>query len=277
MDYKQHIAIAVEYMEDNLTQDISLSDCARACGYSEYHFLRIFREVTGLTPADYIRKRRLTEIAKRICGEDEHISDLAFAYGFNSKENFIRAFKSEHHILPTEYRQALNSLKLYERFTSISVTLSVTPEILNIDSFTLTVYRSDEPYPPHFWNRYNARNLSKRLSGGRTFADYGVSIYNCHEKRLYYYIGIRSEQASGDTSGTDDLLVDGGLYAVFHTPKTTHENFVNTIHRTWHYINAVWLPESRYEFNGNSSFETYIEESRMFSESIFIPIKEVKK
>jgi AraC family transcriptional regulator len=110
MDYKEHIAKAVEYIEENLTNEIDLAACAKACGYSKYYFLRAFKEVAGITPIDYIRKRRLSEIAKRICEGDEYISEIAFAYGFNSKENFTRAFKDEYHILPTEYKQVQNSL-----------------------------------------------------------------------------------------------------------------------------------------------------------------------
>lgn len=71
------------------------------------------KEATGLTPADYIRKRRLTEIIKHM-QQDVPISEIAFKYGFNSKKNFTRAFITEHHISPTEYKSALNSLKLYE-------------------------------------------------------------------------------------------------------------------------------------------------------------------
>jgi AraC family transcriptional regulator len=38
--------------------------------------------------------------------QDIPVSEMAFEYGFNSKENFTRAFISEHHILPTEYSKA---------------------------------------------------------------------------------------------------------------------------------------------------------------------------
>ena len=44
MDYKEHIAKAVEYIEENLTNEINLTACAKVCGYSEYHFLRVFKE-----------------------------------------------------------------------------------------------------------------------------------------------------------------------------------------------------------------------------------------
>jgi len=273
MDYKEHIARAVEYIEENLTGEIDLAGCAKACGYSKYHFLRVFREVTGMTPAEYIRKRRLSEVAKRICRDDDYISEIAFTYGFNSKENFIRAFKDEHHILPTEYRQAQNSLKLTEPLSFDVKPFSVTPELITIDGFSLTVFKSDEDYAPHFWNKYNAKKLSLRLSGGKSCEDFGVSIWNAAKNKLDYYIGIRTEEAAGDISGTEEIAIPGGLYALFRTPVATHIDFINTIHRTWEYIREVWLPQSGYRYTGGYEFESYLEQSRAFSENIYIPIE----
>ena len=61
-----HIQHALDWIEDNLQYDICPADMARAAGYSEYHFLRLFKKTVGLTPADYIRKRRITEIVRRM-------------------------------------------------------------------------------------------------------------------------------------------------------------------------------------------------------------------
>ena len=87
MDYREHIRKAIEYIEENLPDEMDVACLARAAGYSEYHFLRIFREVSGMTPADYIRKRRLSEIARQMAESGRPASDIAFAYGFHSKEN----------------------------------------------------------------------------------------------------------------------------------------------------------------------------------------------
>lgn len=273
MDYKSHIMRAIDYIEENLKNEIALNDCARVSGYSDYHFIRVFKEATGLTPVDYIRKRRLTEIIKNM-QPDVPFSETAFEYGFNSKENFTRAFATEHHILPTEYKSALNSLKLYKSICFETEPFGVTPTITQLEPFVLTVYKSDEPFPPNFWNKYNGRKWSKKLSGGSVCEDYGVSIWNNKENRLDYFIGIRKEYAHCDPTGTMELSIDGGLYAVFATPKTSHYDFVNTIHRTWNYINCVWLPDNGYGKTGGYEFETYTEESRSFSENIYIPIKE---
>ena len=272
MDYKSRIEHALEHIEANLTSELSLAGAAKAAGYSEYHFLRIFKEATGLTPADYIRKRRLSEIAREIISTSQPIAQIAYKYGFNSKENFIRAFKAEHNILPTEYKSAMNSLKLFGRLQLAAPAFEATPEVVTIEGFSLTVFENREDYIPRFWNWYNGHKLSARLSGGKTVPDYGVSKWNDKENRLEYFIGIQTADAAGDITGTVKLDIPGGLYAVFTTPPTTHSDFINMVHRTWQYINKTWLPQSGYARAGEYEFETYVEASRTFSEKIYIPV-----
>lgn len=273
MDYKTHIMQAICFIEENLKNDISLADCARVAGYSDYHFIRVFKEAAGLTPADYIRKRRLTEIVKHM-RQDAPIYEIAFEYGFNSMENFTRAFTAEYHILPTEYKTAQNSLKLYEAISFEIPPFEVIPVFEHIEPFTVTAYKNDESYIPNFWNKYNGRKWSKKLSGGKVCEDYGIGIWDIRDKKLDYYIGIRKENANGDTTGTVDIFIPGGLYAVFVTPMASHYDFINTIHHTWDYIINEWLPNSGYRRTGVHEFETYLEESRTYSEKIYIPLKE---
>ncbi|HEY8348722.1 MAG TPA: AraC family transcriptional regulator [Clostridiales bacterium] len=272
MDYKNHIKRAIDYIEENLKNEITIADCAKVSGYSNYHFIRVFKEATGLTPADYIRKRRLTEIVRNM-RKGVPVCEIAFEYGFNSKENFTRAFFAEHHILPSEYKAALNSLKLYEPIIFEAEPFEVKPELTYLEPFELVVYKSDEDCPPKFWNKYNSRKWSKKLTGGKTCADFGVCVWNQNENKLDYFIGVRKSDALGDTGNTIELTVPGGLYAVFATPQSSHFDFINTIHRTWDYIYNEWLPNSGYEHTGGCEFETYIESSRTYSEKIYIPLK----
>ena len=105
---RTHMQKVLDYIEAHLKDDrqgvLDNVTLAGLAGYSEYHFLRVFHRLVGLTPADYIRKRRISEIVRRIGEGNRPMSDIAFEYGFNSKENFTRAFKKEHGILPTEFR-----------------------------------------------------------------------------------------------------------------------------------------------------------------------------
>ena len=160
MDYREQIEKAIEYIEENLQCEISLAECARVSGYSPYHFLRVFRSTVGLTPSDYIRKRRITEISREMMQGKQYLSSIAFRYGFNSKENFIRAFKKEHQILPTEYKKAQNSLKLYEKFRFETKECVIVPQIVELQPFSLTVYPCNGESVPNCWNNYNARGYS---------------------------------------------------------------------------------------------------------------------
>lgn len=270
MRYEECIQKSIDYIEENLKYDLDLKTCAKVSGYSVYHFLRIFKETVKLTPAEYIRKRRLSEIAKEIVKGGDYLSNIAFSYGFNSKENFIRAFKAEHHILPMEYKVNKNSLRLYDKISFLKEDFNVIPNIVEIDDFLIVAFKSDEKLPCNFWNKYNCKKFSRKLSSGRVCRDYGVSVIN---KDLQYFIGIKAEEAKGDLIGTVRINIKGGLYAKFKTPDGNHNNFVNNIHKTWSFIKDVWLINSEYEWTGLPQFETYTEDSRSFTENIYIPIK----
>lgn len=269
---KTHIKHVLDYIEMHIKDELNNSKLAQIAGYSEYHFLRIFHKNVHLTPADYIRKRRISEIVRRIGIENRPISDIAFEYGFNSKENLTRAFKKEHNILPTEFKTSNCSLKLFEPFEFDLIMPHPEAAIAYLESFTLAAYPSDEDFPPKFWNKYNTKNLSSRLSGGKIVEDFGAMKWNPQKNGLDYYIGINANYAKGDTTGTVLLNIAEGLYAIFDTPPATQHNFVNIIRHTWDWIYKEWLPNSGYHRASGFELESYVESSRKYSERIYVPL-----
>ena len=113
---------------------------------------------------------------------------------------------------------------------------------------------------------------SAKLSGGRIVEDFGAMKPKRKTSGLDYYIGIREEDALGDTSETIRLEISGGMYAVFDTTPTSQHNFVNRIRRTWDWIYGVWLPSSGYRRGDGFELESYIESSRKYSERIYVPL-----
>ena len=77
-----------DYIKEHLTQPISLAQLATAARYSPWYAARIFRELTGLTPAHYIRKLRLSESALRLRDEKVKVIDVAGALGFDSVDGY---------------------------------------------------------------------------------------------------------------------------------------------------------------------------------------------
>ncbi|MDK2807360.1 MAG: hypothetical protein PWP24_89 [Clostridiales bacterium] len=99
--------LAVQSMQDyiaaHLEENISWADLARVSYFSPWYSYRLFREYTGLTPADYIRRFRLSQSALHLRDEKQSVTELAFRLGFQSVEGYQRAFRREFGCNPYEY------------------------------------------------------------------------------------------------------------------------------------------------------------------------------
>ena len=89
-------------IENNKTEEISLSDLARSSLFSPWYSYRLFRDCLGLTPTEYIRKYRLTEAAKQLCSGDVKVIDAAMDAGFTNVDTFTRAFYREFGLNPSD-------------------------------------------------------------------------------------------------------------------------------------------------------------------------------
>lgn len=114
MDYYAITAGAIDYIERNLAEKITLDDVAAHVHVSLPHLYRIFPALAGCTIGQYIRRRRLSEAAARL-REGAHTLDVALDYRFDSQEGFIRAFRAMFALTPGEYRRSSAALPLYHR------------------------------------------------------------------------------------------------------------------------------------------------------------------
>lgn len=92
-----------QYIEEHLKEPITLSELARAVGYSQYYAARIFKEETGLPPFEYIRRQRLIRAAHMLRREKSKVLDVAFDFVFDSHEGFTRAFTNAFGISPKKF------------------------------------------------------------------------------------------------------------------------------------------------------------------------------
>lgn len=92
-----------EYIDEHLEQELTLSQLARASLFSPWHSYRLFREYLGVTPAQYIRRLRLSRSAMRLKKENCPVTQAAYDCGFGSVDGYIRAFYKEFGCNPGEY------------------------------------------------------------------------------------------------------------------------------------------------------------------------------
>jgi AraC-type DNA-binding domain-containing proteins len=93
------------YIEQNIQEPITLYGLSQCAGYSPYHSARIFKELTGKAPFEYIRELRLTQAALKLRDEKSKVIDVALEFVFDSHEGFSRAFSKEFGITPDKYKR----------------------------------------------------------------------------------------------------------------------------------------------------------------------------
>jgi len=99
------LKIVIEYIKANLAEKIGLKDLASVAKISPSHFLRLFKQSTGLTPHQFVIQQRV-ELAKRLLKENKLlIIEISACCGFASPSSFAKMFRKVVGITPKAYRQ----------------------------------------------------------------------------------------------------------------------------------------------------------------------------
>lgn len=102
------VQLALEYVDENYASSISLSELASHSCCSEYHFSRLFKNITGYSPYEYIVKYRVNKAKNLLKSSDKSIDEIAVCVGFKSTSNFIQTFRKLEEITPLKYRKYCN-------------------------------------------------------------------------------------------------------------------------------------------------------------------------
>jgi len=103
---ERRISATLRFIEAHFSEPLSLAQLASTASMSAFHFLRTFRQVTGLTPHQYLLRMRLREAATQLATRPGRILDIALASGFQDLSNFNHAFRAEFGVSPRALRRA---------------------------------------------------------------------------------------------------------------------------------------------------------------------------
>ena len=117
MELIQTIQGAIDYMEAHITEPITYADVAKSLYLSGFHFHRTFSMVVGITPAEYLRRRRLSLAGEALSAEGGKVLDVALQYGYDSPESFTKAFTRFHGITPSAARRSGAVLRQFNRLS----------------------------------------------------------------------------------------------------------------------------------------------------------------
>jgi AraC-like DNA-binding protein len=96
---------AATWIDENCGEPLTLGDIATRADLSPWHFLKTFAKVVGVTPHQYLLRARLRAAARRLAGESQSVTEVAFDAGFADLSNFMRTFRRAAGMSPLQFRR----------------------------------------------------------------------------------------------------------------------------------------------------------------------------
>lgn len=255
----------IDYIEDHLTEDLSLERISDYAGVSDYHFRKIFFYLSGMTLSEYIKSRRLSEANTDLLN-GEKVTDVAFKYGYQSLDGFTRAFKKWSGYLPSEVIKNGISRSFPKLSFIITVKGGTTMEFRIEDKPAFYLAGVSKRVPMQFEGvnneivklaqsiteeqRKEMRSLQNIEPREIVNASYDADAdFKKEEGDLTHLIGVLTTD-DNISENLEKIQIQADTWAVFPNDGP----FPSTLQQTMAKIYAEWLPSSSYELIPAPSF-----------------------
>ncbi len=102
MNHADYLQKVLDYIEENLKAELTADELAKICGYSLFHFYRLFHQATGMPVMQYIQRRKLLHAAYEMQTGKRRM-DVILSFGFETYAGFYRSFQRMFSCTPSEY------------------------------------------------------------------------------------------------------------------------------------------------------------------------------
>lgn len=248
----------MDYIENHITDDLSLEEISEYAGVSDYHFRKMFYHLSGLLLSEYIKNRKLSEANKDLLN-GESVTDTAFKYGYQSIDGFSRAFKKWNGFLPSEISKTGVSKSFPKLHFSIDVKGGQNMDYKIVEKPSFKFAGVSKRVPMQFEGENNAiiklaqsiteeqRTEMHKLQNIEPHEIINVSYEHDHnfmkdEGELTHLIGVLTTKEE-ISDQLDVIDVPAYTWAVFPNEGPFPEPMQDTTARTY----SEWLPVSDYE------------------------------
>ena len=283
MGWIEGIGEAINYIEENITEEIEMKNIAEKTFMSTFYFQKGFAMLCGFTVGEYIRQRRLTLAGSELVSTDEKIIDIALKYGYTSPDSFTKAFTRFHGVTPTAARK---DGAMIRSFAPLKIKFLLEGgyimdyKIVEKDSFTVMgvsksfKYDSATAEIPQFWTEHYKTGNGKFVCGM-----YGLSIdESMGSDEFEYLIADNYDPSREIPNGFITKVIPKQTWAVFACSGPMPKSLQDVNRR----IFSEWLPNCKeYEIAAGYNVEMYTnvadypkgtQDENYYSE-IWIPVK----
>ena len=273
MEWLTCIRTAVDYIEDNLENDISVQNIADSLYISPFFLQRGFALMTGYSIGQYLRSRRLYQAAVDLKETDDKVLDIALRYCYDTPESFTKAFSRFHGATPSQVRSGASVNVFLPLTLSVSIHGGDQMEYTIAPMFPFKligfqkIFDNETAYAeiPKYWDVICEEYANNVYAGNEPsnpyeqalvdncIGEYGVCIDDIGEGKFRYLIA--GKYTGGEVpEGMVLYEFPRGEWAVFNCvgPLPDAMQSVNTR------IFREWLPGNpEYEIRGNANVEWY--------------------
>lgn len=286
MEWLKKLSNAIDYIESNLTGDISYDEAAKIACCSTYYFQRMFSYVSGITLSDYIRRRRMTQAAFELQANQTKVMDIGMKYGYVSPTSFNRAFQSVHGVSPTTARDKGIMLNAYPPINfkvvitggenlKYRIETKEPIRIVGVRTELQEDMEENKKTVPLFWE--NTKNSDTfynicELSNQKPYGILGITAY-IDQQNIFYYIAAPTNKCT--PAGMHEYEIPAATWVVFECDGHFKES-VQTIFKRFL---TEWLPFSGYEYAELPDIEVYPFDdttSKSGHSEVWIAIKKAK-
>lgn len=287
MGWIESLQKAIDYMEDNILEHISIESVAKQANSSVFHFQRTFAILTGVSVGEYLRRRRLTLAAQELSNTDNKIIDVSFKYGYETPEAFSKAFRRQHSVTPSEVRNKIGKLISYNRL-SIQVNLKGDEpmrynivekerfEVVGVKREFSLVNEENLKGIPKMWDEIHedgTNELLFKINNGEIKGILGVCVDIREDQSMQEMDYWIATDYQGETpEGLVKLEIPASKWGVFEV----HGPMPDSMPKVWKQIVSEWFPSNDYEHAGTPELEVYSDQDPsspdLYSE-IWIPLK----
>jgi len=281
MEWSECISQAINYIEEHITEEITMGDIAQSAMLSPYYFQKGFTMLCGFTVGEYIRRRRLTLAGSELVSGSDKIIAIALKYGYDSPDSFTRAFTRFHGATPTAVRKGEAMIK---SFAPLKIKLileggfSVDYLICKKEAFTLIgvskicKYAEADIAVQATWQEFNQKS-------NNICSKYGVSIDEKMDGNQFEYMIADDYRPDTDIpEGLTTKVIPAYTWAVFAC-KGPGNKTIPDVHQK---IFSEWLPNCKdYKiaagyhiemYNDPADYKLGIMDENYYSE-IWIPVE----
>jgi AraC family transcriptional regulator len=268
----EQIQQTIEFIENHLSEDISIENLAKMAALSPFYYQRLFSRLVKKPVAEYVKLRRMAKATENLLHKGKHILDIALDLGFCSHEHFSRTFKDTFGMTPDEYRKhpkTLNRMTKPELLLNYTLVDEGVPLItdgivleINRQQIAESIYfigvKKDMPVQfisglgtesgvdplDTLWRSFHQQK-EPLLGLPADNEEIGVA-YPCSEKGYFsYFAGARSSRGELP-DGFFDWELPLGEYIVCSFDAENFEALVmDALYKAQQYVYNTWLPNHK--------------------------------